>query len=286
MKEIRQSLLKKLFAALCACCALTVFFSCKTDAEQATTITEFVFSATRNGSLEKDAVGTVNQQTKIITVKLPSSVYKNATARSVLRADITCASGSALIDEESTFNYANSPVPITVANTNGNTVMYLVSMEQQYDAVQKGALLFTEYYSGSKYSFKGTNNQYVEITNMSLESVELGGVELNLHAWKNGQRVPERDQSVQLLGTLAAGASTVIYSGRTTFSSLVSKGTSDALLNSVISLNGQDALTLTSGGVVLDVLGPTDGNGSGWSWGNAKLMQSKHIVTRYDGWTK
>ena len=278
------SFVKKICIVLCTCFVLFAFWGCKT--EPAASIMSFVFSVSRNSSLSSDVHGTVYEKTKLIVVKLPAVVYDVPAARSALRAEVTCSKGASLITDEETIDYANNPVSIVVAGLNGDTVAYMVRIEKQYDVVQKGTLLFTEYYSGAKYSLKGTNNQYIEITNISSENVELGGVELNLHAWKNGQRIVEHDQSVQLSGTLAPAKSTVIYSKRTSFSSLNGKGMSDELFNSIISLSGQDALTLTSGGIVLDALGPNDGNGNGWNWGNAKRMQRKRTVTQYDGWNE
>lgn len=272
-------------AVICAA-VLLIFTGCAGTVEDNVVpeIQNFVFRSSDNaGYLSNDITGSIDTNAKLITVKLPASVYADTTARAALRASITYGTGTAYAGTVSNPDYSVSPVALPVTTQSGNSAAYLVKIERQYDTAVQGSLLFTEYYSGLAYAFKGTNNQYVEITNMSASSVELGGCELNRHCWQDGIRYPAQDQSVQLSGTLAAGESIVIYSARTTFS-FSGKCLSDAYLNSVVSFSGEDGLTLTSGGVVLDALGPGDGIGTGWNWGAAKRMQRKNTVTAYSGW--
>jgi hypothetical protein len=274
-------------AAAAACMFLLLIISgCVNTADSGADaeITGFVFSVKENQDyLSQDIAGSVDTGSRLITVKLPASVYADTTVRAALRASIAYGTGTVYAGAASNPDYSVSPVALPVTTQSGNSATYLVKIERQYDTASQGSLLFTEYYSGLAYAFKGTNNQYVEITNMSAAPVELGGCELNRHCWQNGIRYPAQDQSVQLSGTLASGESLVIYSARTTFS-FSGKCLSDAYLNSVVSFSGEDGLTLTSGGIVLDALGPGDGIGTGWNWGAAKRMQRKNSVTAYSGW--
>ncbi|MBQ9495541.1 MAG: hypothetical protein IJR50_07895 [Treponema sp.] len=282
MSERNASIVIKKLLLLCTCCTLTAVFSCKTASYQDAMITGFVFSAARNGTLASDAVGAINQQTKIITVKIPASVYGNVAARRALRADIACAAGSVLVAEEPSLDYANSPVPIVVTDATGSTVTYVVRIEKQYESLAPGSLLFAEYRSG-EYSPTGSNSQYIELENISPDDIELGSVTLHLHAWKGGKRMAKHDQSVRLSGTLLSGKTARISAGKS-MSNLVIDGADALPLNFIVSLNGQTALSLTSGGVVLDALGPNDGAGNGSNWGGGCRISRKDTVTTYSGW--
>ena len=253
------------------------------DSDDDASITSFVFKAENNSSvLSYDIAGAIDQNAGTITVSLPKSLYTDTASRATLTADISYSGSSA--KSGAVYDYSKSPVSVA-AVSGGSEKVYLVQILQAHDTVSAGTLLFTEYYSGSTYSYKGTSNQYVEITNMSANTVDLGSVQLNRHAWKNGQRLSSEDQSVLLSGELAAGASLVVYSNLCGFTFSNGTAVSDRSLNSVITFSGQDALTLTSG-TVLDALGPADGAGTGWSWGNTKLMERKSYVTAYSGWNE
>lgn len=277
-------ILKRIFC-MTACSAAVMLFAAGAAgcAQTADTpkILKFAFRSSDNSFLPADAAGIIDQTARLITVRLPRNVYGDDADRSSLSASIVYGAGTTLVSSSAS-DYSESPVTLTVA-ASGSTVSYLVYVEQAHETAPAGSLLFTEYYSGLAYSFKGANNQYIEITNVSSSAVDLAGVELNRHSWNKGVRGKSHDQSVPLAGMLPAGASVVVYSARTKFA-FTGQTLSDADLNSIISFSGQDGLTLTSGGTVLDALGPGDGIGTGWTWGEAKLMQRKSGVTGYTGW--
>ena len=273
-------LVNKIKALVCLaflgfCFALT---GCKTEDSSEAFITGFAFKSI-------NVTGSINQETKVITVSLPESIYEDYTQRALLKADITLASGTSLVTLESSMDFSYSPVLISVA-CSGDGATYSVNIQKKVSSVSKNSVFFTEYYSGCAATYKGANNQYIEITNVSSSDIDLSALELNRYCWTDGVRDTSHDQSVTLSGTLKAGAILVLYSNRCAYftgktDSLSVIWQSDELYNGIIQTGGQDGFTLTSNGTVLDALGPEDGNGSGWNWGVSKLMQRKATVTRY-----
>ncbi len=266
------------------------FVSCGQDASPSPKITSFGFKAADNSevsSLGGTVFGSVDDEKKTVTVYLPESLYSDSAQRKNLKASVEVQDGEIFTSAEQQ-DYSKNPVSLSVAN-DSESVTYLVNIEKASSALPANALMFTEYYSEGAALYKGENNQYIEIKNMTSEALDLSQVLLSKHAWENGIRREDLDQSVYLTGTLPANAILVIYSQRSAmFDSSKDSATrvcqSDRIYNSIITFSGQDGITLTYNGTILDVLGPDAGNGTGWNWGVAKKIQRKNTTLRYSSW--
>lgn len=266
------------------------FVSCGQDASPSPKITSFGFKAAENtevSSLGGTVFGSVDDEKKTVTVYLPESLYSDSAQRKSLKASVEVSDGEIFTSAEQQ-DYSKNPVSLSVAN-DSEAVTYLVNIEKASSALPANALMFTEYYSEGAALYKGENNQYIEIKNMTSEALDLSQVLLSKHAWENGIRREDLDQSVYLTGTLPANAILVIYSQRSAmFASSNDSATrvfqSDRIYNSIITFSGQDGITLTYNGTILDVLGPDAGNGNGWNWGVAKKIQRKNTTLRYSSW--
>ncbi|MCG7532969.1 endonuclease [Psychrobium sp. MM17-31] len=128
-------------------------------------------------------------------------------------------------------------------------------------------LIITEYIEGS------SNNKAVELTNRGTTTLDLTGYVLNLHS--NGGTDARNPQ--ELTGELAAGASIVIYNSRATDS--FKKPAPQGIESSVTFFNGDDALTLTLNGVVVDSFGQV-GTDPGSSWSGANGFETKDKTLR------
>ncbi len=274
--------IKKLLTALAFALSLCCFAGCAQDAEAKAQITSFMFDTEYNSAINENITASIDDEKGVITVVMPKAVYNDSTIRSQLRASINVASGADLVS--SSFDWSLNPVTVTVT-ANGKNKTYIVNIVLKADEVLNGELLFTEYYCGATPSYKGAVNQYIELTNASNHAIDLSAVELNRYVWDNGSRKSASDQSVTLSGTLASGASYVIYSSRCSLftSKDASLFVSDAKYNTIIELTGQTSFTLTSYGNVIDAIGPADGEGEGFNWGLTKKMQRKSHVSFYDG---
>ncbi len=265
-----------LFAGIFASCSNTV-----SDAE----IASFTFYASKNsGIISSNISGKVDSSAGTITVYLPQTLY-SSDERSNLKATVLAKEGSSLETDIDSLDFAYSPLEIAVSQS-GITKTYVLNIEKESSAVTNGTLLFTEYYSGQTAPFKGANNQYLEITNKSSSAVDLSSVSLTRHVWEDGSRAESKDICAQLSGTLPAGASLVLYSQRCNwFSSKTDSSSSvyksDRDYSQILETNGIDGFTLESGGKVIDSIGFENGEGNGWNWGAAKLMQRKRSVSKY-----
>lgn len=265
------------------------FVSCEQQAAPSPKISSFSFKTADNtevSSLGGTVLGDIDDEKKTIRVFLPESLYSDSVQRKALKASVEVQAGE--IVSSDTQDYSKNPVSVSVGNEN-ESVTYLVNIEKASSALPANALMFTEYYSEGSALYKGENNQYIEIKNMTSEALDLSQVLLAKHAWENGTRREDLDQSVYLTGTLPANAILVISSQRSSmFASSRDSATrvfqSDRIYNSIITFSGQDGITLSYNGKILDVLGPDGGNGTGWNWGVAKKMQRKNTTTRYSSW--
>ncbi len=277
---------KSHFIFFCSVFALAagIFASCSDSACEAE-ITSFSFYASKNsGIISSNINGNIDSSAGTITVYLPETLY-SSDSRSNLKATVLANEGSTVVTDIDSLDFAYSPLKIAVSQS-GITKTYVVNIKEEISAVTNGALLFTEYYSGQAAPFKGSNNQYLEITNKSSSQIDLGSVSLTRHVWEDGVRCENKDISVQLSGKLPAGASLVLYSQRCSwFSSKTDSSSSfyqsDINYSQIIETNGIDGFTLESGGKVIDSIGFENGEGNGWNWGSAKLMQRKRSVSKY-----
>lgn len=275
-----------LFAALIF--SFLVFISCEQQAAPSPKISSFSFTAADNtevSALQSTVSGDIDDGKKTIRVFLPESLYSDSAQRKRLKPSVEVQDGNILSSGE---DYSRNPVSVSVGNEN-ESVTYLVNIEKASSALPANALMFTEYYSEGSALYKGENNQYIEIKNMTSEALDLSQVLLAKTAWKDGTRREDLDQSVYLTGTLPANAILVISSQRSSmFASSRDSTTrvfqSDRIYNSIITFSGQDGLTLSYNGKILDVLGPDEGKGTGWNWGVAKKMQRKNTTVRYSSW--
>ncbi|MBE6354940.1 hypothetical protein [Treponema sp.] len=272
--------INRLFAALLLCAVPAVMISCSDEDEYTQArITEFSFLKSANSDvLTSTLTGSINDETKTITVTVPSDLYESSANRKTLTPKISVSGGAQCITN--TKDFSSNPTLITVSSKDEN-VTYSVILKKKGSSITRksGALFFTEYYNASSFSYKSENNQFLEISNASSQTLDLSDVYLNRHVWLNGVRRSDLDQSVPLEGiTLPAGQALVIYSQRCSWFTSSAYVISDASLNGIISFSGQDGFTLTCNGEVLDALGPEDGEGNGLSWGIAKQMQRKSIT--------
>lgn len=261
--------------------------SCSQSEDKYAEITGFSFE--KSGSLLQTVRGTVNQQSKVITVYLPEYAYSDEDIRSSLKPSFSLGSGTSLSTKIEDMDFTASPVKVGVTSGNGNTATYKINILKEAEAVKKNSLLITEYYSGKAAPYKGSNNQFIEISNFTSNPIDLSSVVLSRYCWENGVRNAEKDQTVTLTGTIPANGFLVIYSQRCSyFASKADTSTvvyqSDRIYNSIITTQGQDGFTLTSNGVLLDCLGPDNGNGTGWNWGVSKHIQRKNGLAFFRKW--
>jgi len=128
-------------------------------------------------------------------------------------------------------------------------------------------LIITEYVEGS------SNNKAVELTNRGSVALDLTGYVLNLHF--NGGTDARNPQA--LTGELAAGASLVIYNASAADS--FKKPAPLGIQSTATYFNGDDALTLTFNGVVVDSFGQV-GTDPGSSWSGAGGFETKDKTLR------
>ena len=128
-------------------------------------------------------------------------------------------------------------------------------------------LIITEYVEG------GSNNKAVELTNRGSQALDLTGYVLNLHS--NGATEAKNPQ--ELTGELAAGASIVIYNSGA--ADAFKKPAPQGIESTVTWFNGDDALTLTLNGAVIDSFGQV-GTDPGSSWDGANGFATKDKTLR------
>lgn len=274
----------KMISTVLLSAGIIAFASCSDKDEfNEAKITSFSFLKTKNSEiLNKTVTGSINDETKVITVYLEEALYSSSVDRKKLVSSVSVSSGAKLLTKTASLDFSVNAVLISVCSDD-ETVTYSVNIVKSGDVIRKNAqaVHFTEYYNGAEFAYKGENNQFLEISNVSDAALDLSSVYLNRHVWIDGVRHSELDQRVPLSGIkLAAGKSLVIYSQRTVFPKSFKSDTgaviiSDAGFNGIISFSGQDAFTLTCGKETLDALGPENGEGNGHTWGSAKQLQRK-----------
>ncbi|MBP7095146.1 MAG: lamin tail domain-containing protein [Spirochaetia bacterium] len=224
-----------------------------------------------------DVEGVIDEETDVITVRLPDTVmdYSNLVAR------VSTSEGNTVLPALPT-DFSMNPTALTVGNDLGEQRVYLVDVAAALAYAPADTVLFTEYYAGTGYEYESPFNRWIEITNKHTAPVDLAQYRLVKCAREDGVRTPSRDQAVTLRGTLAPGASIVLYANRTstTFSSARTLAApdlavSDLGLNAIIDFDGDDGYQLVRDGVVLDVLGPNGGTGADYDWGREKRMLRK-----------
>lgn len=270
-------------SALGSALAGLALFLAASCAEPATppALLSFSFRAADNGAagLALDVHADIDESLGVLTLRLPPAVADYSS----LTASAAFTDGGFAVPALPT-NYSGSPVTLTVANAAGQQKIYLIDVGPALPQASATALQFTEYYAGTGYDYKDDFNRWIELTNRSgTETVDLSQYELVKRARDEGIRAPDRDTAVRLRGTLAPGASLVIYSSRlngTAFSAVKALGApdrseSDLAYNGIVDFDGDDGYQLTRDGVVLDILGPNGGTGGDFYWGREKRMLKK-----------
>lgn len=133
--------------------------------------------------------------------------------------------------------------------------------------VANANLIITEYVEG------GSNNKAVELTNRGSATLDLTGYVLNLHS--NGGTEAKNPQA--LTGSLEAGKSIVIYNSGA--ADAFKKPAPQGIESTVTWFNGDDALTLTLNGTVVDSFGQV-GTDPGSSWSGANGFETKDKTLR------
>ncbi len=133
-------------------------------------------------------------------------------------------------------------------------------------------LIISEYIEGS------SNNKAIELYNGTGASIDLlaGSYVLQLHV--NG--AVSYSQSMNLNGTVAAGATFVIANGSANATILAAAQQTNS---SVINFNGDDVIVLRSGGVtgsVLDCIGQANGVDVGTEWGTGLASTADNTLRR------
>jgi len=279
------------FAAALSGAVLICLTGCKGPALPAE-ITAFSFEMKDNSSVanfSNTVTGSIDNENGLIKVYLPVDLYESADDRKLLKATVETPEDSTVVTNLASIDFSKSPVSVAVSNIDGDSKNYVVIIEPVHNKVSNGDILFTEYFTAGTYNFKGTNNQFIEITNLTDNNIDLASVQLTRHAWKYGYRHEELDQSVTLSGILPPHGIYVLYCQRLNSNLFKNKSAteqyvSDSAFNSIISTSGNDGFELSCDGTVLDVIGPNEGIGAEWNWGVAKKLQRKSTVTSYTGW--
>lgn len=131
-------------------------------------------------------------------------------------------------------------------------------------------VLITEYVEGSGF------NKAIEISNFGSESIALRADDYTLSLYSNGRSSPTA--TLNLAGILVPGSSLVIYNSGldTSEDFLPPLGVSN---NSAINHNGDDALVLKKGNVVIDSIGQV-GVDPGSYWGSSSDNTKDHTMRR------
>lgn len=136
-------------------------------------------------------------------------------------------------------------------------------------------VIFTEYVEGS------SNNKALEISNLGSAEVDLGAEKYQVRLHSNGKQ--EDTNTLDLAGyVLPAGASLVIYNPS---AEVAFQGNGGLNVSSTVTyFNGDDALTLTKDGVVVDRIGQYGQDpGSAWtSSDDADFTTKEKTIRRLD----
>ncbi len=136
-----------------------------------------------------------------------------------------------------------------------------------FTAVTNAELIITEYVEG------GSNNKAIELTNMGTGTLDLTGYVLSLHS--NGQT--EAKNPLTLTGELAEGASLVVYNAGA--ADAFKKPAPQGIESTVTWFNGDDALTLTFNGTIVDSFGQV-GTDPGDSWADGAFDTKDKTLRR------
>jgi uncharacterized protein len=131
----------------------------------------------------------------------------------------------------------------------------------------QAGVIFSEYVEGS------SNNKAIELFNPDSVSLDLGADGYQIQIYFNGNAVA--GQTISLTGAIAAGQTFVLsHSSAAAAILALADQTSGGL-----SFNGDDALVLLRGGVVLDRIGQV-GFDPGSAWGSGLTSTANHSLRR------
>lgn len=139
-------------------------------------------------------------------------------------------------------------------------------MPQQIVKAETAEIFFSEYIEGSSY------NKALEIFNGTGGNVDLTGYSVELYS--NGS--PTASQSVSLSGTLPNNDVYIIANGGATQTIL---DVTDLISNAVANFNGDDALVLKKGTLIIDVIGQI-GFDPGTEWGTGLVSTADNTLRR------
>lgn len=264
--------------------------SCETPSSSvsAPTLVSFEFPESLNSVLSGsgDVTGSVDASARTVTVTMPHGI----TDWSALTPRITLSSGASVSPVVTARDFSASPTLYTVTVPGAGSVVYSVIVQESPALAAASAVILSEYYAGTEYAVSGTLNQYLEVTNRSSAAVDLSQYSLRHNVWEGATRRADKDVEVPLTGTLAAGASFVLYSSRlktstfTTITGLTGLKAADTTFNTIIGFTGTDGYQLVRSGTVLDAIGPAGGVGTGQSWGKLKRMLRKATAVPSATW--
>jgi uncharacterized protein len=166
-------------------------------------------------------------------------------------------------------------VRFTLSDSSGQSAQLVTPVRVSPAPVDPGAgsgLFFSEVVEGS------SNNKALEIFNAGTAAADLGEVVLKL--FSNG--AVGATATLPLTGTLAPGATLVLCNAAIAAAALPSCNLTNS---SVINFNGDDAITLERGGVVVDAFGQVGFDpGTAWTSGTVSTvnltLRRKAAVTR------
>ena len=266
------------FALAAALAAMLAAFSCAEPA-LAPAVLSFSFRAADNAAagLSSDVTADIDEALGVITVRLPASVADFSS----LEATVALSDGGRAVPAVPG-DYSTNPTALVIANGSGEQRVYLVDVGTSIPPAAATALGFSEYYAGTGYGYKDSLNRWIELTNRSASAIDLSQYRLVKRARVDGARAPELDVTVPLRGTLAAGASLVLYANRlgSAFAAVKALAgpdiaASDLAYNGIVDFDGDDGYQLVRDGIVLDILGPNGGTGADYHWGREKRMLKK-----------
>ena len=176
--------------------AAVALSACRQPAEgiEPPKILSFELRAAENTALDSDIVGLIDEERKLIEIALPDSL--TAAERASMNASVGLGQSAVLVGG-SLRDFTQSPLSFSVTNEQGDAATYLVNVVKAYPEADPDALIFSEYYAGSAYTLKGSNNQYLELTNLSSSELDLGGYSLHRSVWENGIRRSDKDANVR-----------------------------------------------------------------------------------------
>ncbi len=139
-------------------------------------------------------------------------------------------------------------------------------------------IIITEYVEGS------SSNKAIEITNMGSAAVDMGAEAYKLAMYSNGSTTEHDERFIALTGTLAAGASYIVYNSSAADEF---KFPDNGAESTVTFYNGDDVIVLVKGDVITDSIGTIgERPDGGWSDANdANFSTLNKTLRRKDGIT-